>query len=163
MGRKSFPGTRRRGWIEDAGGGLLLAPAVQPGAACYCVFLLTEAGDVLAGRARYSSIRCTMISRGIEHRAFETLCPDVRKSPAPAKYRGYFPDRGIGPDLRAFALEAILLQDARHEADYDPRRRFRRQDARLTIDQARRRRTHWGRPVPDDEWLFVTLMAFAPS
>ena len=132
--------------------------------AYYSVFhaALTAAGDILVGRTHRSSRRYALVYRGIDHRGLRSLCADARKSPVPNKYKSYLPTRGFGQDLLTFASTVIVLQDARHEADYDPRRRFRASEAKLTVDLARTGLIHWDRVPTDEKATFLTMLAFPP-
>jgi DNA-binding transcriptional LysR family regulator len=132
--------------------------------AYYSVFhaMLTAASDAFVGRTHRTSPRYALVYRGIDHRELRTLCEVARKHPPPLKYRPYVPLSGFGLDLRTFASAVIELQDARHEADYDPRPRVRSSDVTAAIDLARTGLGHWNEAQQDEKVMFLTLLTFPP-
>jgi hypothetical protein len=104
----------------------------------------------------------TLAYRSIDHRGFKTFCELVRRSPLTSKYRPYQPQGGFNADIQGFASAAAALQDARHEADYDPRRRFRTSDALLAVNTARAALTHWNAAPTEQRTAFIMLLVFSP-
>jgi hypothetical protein len=132
--------------------------------AYYAVFHLTlaAAADVVVGRIHRGSPNYALVYRSVDHRGFKELCEVTRKSSLPAKYRNHGPAGGFGPDLKGFASAAAALQEARHEADYDPRPRFRTSKAVLQIDLARTALHHWAAAPPEQRATFLMLLLFPP-
>jgi hypothetical protein len=97
----------------------------------YALFhaVTTEAADDLVGRTHRQSPRYQLVYRSIEHRSLLRLWQDIVKTTLPAKYAGYEPTGGFGPDLQAFADAVIDLQEKRNRADYDPLFRVTRSEA----------------------------------
>jgi hypothetical protein len=65
------------------------------------------------------------------------------------------------PTSRA-SRTAAALQDARHEADYGPRRRFRTSDAALAVSAARAALDHLNAAPAEQRAAFVMLLAVPP-
>ena len=104
----------------------------------------------------------TLAYRSVDHRGFKSFCELVRRSPLPSKYRSYEPQGGFNADIQGFASTAAALQDARHEADYDPRRRFRTSDALFAVNTARAALAHWNAASAEQRLAFVMLLVFPP-
>lgn len=100
--------------------------------------------------------------RSVDHRGFKTFCEVVRRSPLPPKYQPYRPEGGFNTDIQGFASTAAALQDARHEADYDPRRRFRTSDAALAVNAARTALAYWNSAPAEQRTAFIRLLEFPP-
>jgi hypothetical protein len=130
----------------------------------YSVFhaTLTAAGDAFVGRTLRASPRYALVYRGINHRDLRSLCEVAGKHPAPSKYRPFIPARGFGHDLRTFASAVIELQDARYDADYDPRLSVRTSDVTAAIELARTGLAHWIEAQADEKATFLTLLTFPP-
>jgi hypothetical protein len=107
--------------------------------AYYALFhaVTAEAADDLVGRTHRQSPRYQLVYRTIEHRSLLRLCEDIIKTTLPARYAGYEPAGGFGPDLQAFADAVIDLQEKRNRADYDPLFRVTRSEAFLAIEIGR--------------------------
>jgi len=133
-------------------------------AAYYSVFhaTLIAAADELVGRKYRVSPHYALVYRSIDHRAFKTFCELARRSPLPLKYQAYGPQGGFHADIQGFASAAAALQDSRHEADYDPRRRFRTSDAALALNTARAALTHWEAAPNQQRRSFLMLLLFPP-
>ena len=132
--------------------------------AYYALFhaVMAGVGDTLVGRTHQTTPRYALVYRGIDHRTLKNLCLDVQKSSPPAKYRPYILAERFGFELTAFSSAVVELQEARQEADHDPRRRFRTLNARSTIDLARTGLGHWKRIKAEEKALFLTMLAFPP-
>jgi ATP phosphoribosyltransferase regulatory subunit HisZ len=118
--------------------------------------------DHFVGRTRRSSLEYGLVYRGVNHKALRDLCLEVQKVTLPARYRGYEPAGGLGPNIRAFAAGVIQLQDARHAADYDPLLRFKTADARLAISTGRSALTRFARASARRRGRFLSLLLFSP-
>jgi hypothetical protein len=123
---------------------------------------LTAAADNVVGRTRRSSPEYGLVYRRVDHKALRDLCLEVQKATLPAKYKGYEPTGGFGPNIRAFAAGVIQLQDARHAADYDPMLLFKTADARLAISTGRSALTRFGRASARQRGRFLSLLLFSP-
>jgi hypothetical protein len=133
-------------------------------AAYYSVFhtTLIAAADTLVGRARRVSPHYALVYRSIDHRTFKTFCELARRSQLPLKYQPYGPQAGFHADIQGFASAAAALQDSRHEADYDPQRRFRTSDAALALGTARAALAHWAAAPAEQRTAFLMLLLFPP-
>jgi hypothetical protein len=133
-------------------------------AAYYGVFhaTLTAVADTFIGRVHRGSPRYTLAYRFVEHGRLKTFCEVARRSPLPPKYQPYGPQGGFNADIQGFASAAAALQDNRHEADYDPRRRFRTSDALLAVNTARAALTHWNAAPAEQRTAFIILLVFPP-
>ena len=118
--------------------------------------------DALVGRRHRASPRYALVYRGTDHRALRALCEIVQKSVLPPRYRPFAPASGFGDDLITFASLTIDLQIARHEADYDPRPRFKTLQAIAARDMARTAIAHWATAPHRERTAFLTLLAFPP-
>jgi hypothetical protein len=124
--------------------------------------ILTAAADTLVGRAHRVSPHYALVYRSIDHRRFKAFCEVARRSPLHQSYQAYGPAGGFDTDIQGFASAAAALQDARHEADYDPRRRFRTSDAVFVINTARAALHHWNSAPADQRSAFLMLLLFPP-
>jgi hypothetical protein len=90
------------------------------------------------------------------------LCEDIQKTTLPSKYVKYSPRGGFGTDLIALAAAVEVLQEKRHQAEYDPLFRVKTSDATLVVATARAALQHLrnaSRTIRND---FFLLLAFSP-
>lgn len=132
--------------------------------AYYAVFhqTLAAAADTVVGRTHRASSRYALVYRSINHRQLKETCEVVLRSPISPKFRDHVPVGGVGLELLRFASAVPALQEARHEADYDPRPRFRTSDAVLRIDLARTALRHWAAATVEQRTAFLMLLLFPP-
>ena len=125
-------------------------------------FTLISLADELVGVTQRASSRYWLVYRSIDHRTLKDICIEVQKPTPPQKYAPYFPANGFGPNIQAFAIAAIELQEKRHRADYDPQPRFRTSDARLATATARSAVRRFSRASIERRRAFLTLLLCPP-
>jgi hypothetical protein len=76
-----------------------------------------------------------VLYRAFSHNRMKTLCSSVDRSPLPRNLQRQLGRSSIHSDIRDFAGTFIVLQEARHLADYDPLAHLVVQDALDLIDQ----------------------------
>jgi hypothetical protein len=133
-------------------------------AAYYGVFhaIVRAATDLVIGAAQRQTPWYGLVYRSIEHRSLRTLCEDIGKPSMPARYLPYVPASGLGTDMAALAAAVPDLQKKRHEADYDPRLRFYRSDARIEVSKARTAVKHLTDADSESRRIFLILLLFPP-
>lgn len=132
-------------------------------AAYYGVFhhVLTAAADLHVQGNPKPSKRYTLLYRSIDHAALRRLCEEAKKQTPSAKYRKYV-EKGLGPNIQAFASAFLDLQEKRHEADYDPLARMKISDARVAIATARSAIQRFNKAPGWKQRAFLTLLLFPP-
>jgi hypothetical protein len=135
--------------------------------AYYAVFhaIVTEAADDFVGITHRQTPRYALLYRKIDHASLRRLCEDVVKTQLPAKYTGYEPTGGFGPDIVAVATAASDLQEKRHSADYDPLFRVRLSDAVAAVAAVATARTALVRLRSANRTrrkAFLSLVVFPP-
>lgn len=71
-------------------------------------------------------------------------------------------DTGRSPLIRRCATLFVELQADRHDADYDPDRKFTKSDAGTAIAKARTAIMMLGLDVDHERFLFLTSLLFKP-
>jgi hypothetical protein len=61
-----------------------------------------------------------LIYRGFSHGRIRSVCAQVCSAVLSRPLQQLFGRTAVSPDMRQFAFAFIMLQDARHQADYDP-------------------------------------------
>jgi len=132
--------------------------------AYYSVFhaVLAAAADEFVGRTRRGETAYGLVYRRVDHGALRDLCTEVQKATLPVRYKRYEPRRGFGPNLTAFAMSLIELQQRRHAADYDPMIRLKKSDALLAVSTARRAVRRFGGASAQRRRVFLALLVFPP-
>lgn len=132
--------------------------------AYYALFhaVTTEAADDLVGRTHRQTPRYRLAYRSIDHKSLLRLCEDIVKTKLPAKYAGYEPSGGFGPDLQAFADSVVDLQEKRHLADYDPLFRVNKSEAVLAVETGRSALTRFKSANRTLRRAFLSLAVFSP-
>jgi len=132
--------------------------------AYYGVFhaVLAAAANKFIGSTKQSSIQYSLVYRSVDHGALRRLCLEVKNAQASVKYRPYVPPDGFGPDIQAFAVAVLELQEKRHSADYDPSIRIQSSDAALAINTARTALMHFEAASLAARDAFLSLLLFQP-
>lgn len=151
---------------------LIVPPAAGPprqvdvrraiSAAYYGVFhfVAAAAADEFVGKTKRSSSRYGLAHRGIDHRWLRDLCDDLKKPTPPQKYIPHLPNKGVGPNLAAFATAVVELQEKRHGADYDPMIRVKTSDALAAIKTARAAVARFEQATATRRRAFLALLMF---
>jgi len=124
--------------------------------------ILTAAADLVIGRTRRGTPAYGLAYRSIDHKWLHAVCEAAKRTSPPPRFRPYVPEAGFGPDIRDFANRAIVLQEQRHTADYDPVPQFNIARALHAIDHARIALRHWAAAPEDKRRSFLTLLLFQP-
>jgi hypothetical protein len=133
-------------------------------AAYYSLFhaILTEAADVVVGRAQRASPLYGLVYRTVTHRGLRDLCEDFSKQNLPDRYARYVPVGAIDADLLVVAKAVVDLQQRRHSADYDPHYRLTTSEVELFLATGRAALGHWQRSSLEWRRAFVLLWLFPP-
>lgn len=119
-------------------------------AAYYAVFhfLGDEAGRSFVGTGAPKRPLRAAVARALEHGSLRAACERVSapgsSGALPAPLRGCWKGP-ISTDLSAFARAMVILQDARHRADYDRSSPILRDDARKSVFIAGEAMDRWSR------------------
>jgi hypothetical protein len=114
--------------------------------------------------------------RAFSHKRLGDLCVDLARQTPPRKYDPHLPrtkpspDRQLSAAFVAFAEAVVQLQEARHDADYNPVKTFRRSDAVTSVAVASLAIALWrgrgtmngGSMTADDRAALLTLLLFDP-
>jgi hypothetical protein len=103
-----------------------------------------------------------LVYRSIDHSSLRTLCEEVKKPSLSARYAPHAPSSGFEPNIVAFALALLELQQKRHAADYDPMIRVKTSDAILAIGTARAALARFNRADIAQREAFLSLLLFQP-
>ncbi len=133
-------------------------------AAYYGVFhaTLAAAANLFVGKARRSRRQYALAYRSVDHAALRELCSQAMKLTLSDRWARHAPPRGFGPNIAAFAETVIDLQAKRLEADYNPDARFKRSDALVAVDRARRALVRFRKASARRQRAFLALLIFRP-
>lgn len=120
--------------------------------AYYALFhhLLSASTDLLVGRSYRGDERYALVYRAFEHRRMADACKRISA------------DTSRSPLMRRCATLFVELQVDRHDADYDPDRKFTRSDAKTAVTKARTAITTLGLDADRERLLFLTSLLFRP-
>jgi uncharacterized protein (UPF0332 family) len=125
-------------------------------------FVLTALADEVVGVTQRTGSRYALVYRSVDHRQLKDLCQDVRKQTPPSKYVAYLLAGGFDQSIQIFAAAAVDLQERRHNADYNPQRRYTTFDAKLAIATARSAVQSFQRANLERRKAFLTLLLCPP-
>lgn len=111
--------------------------------AYYAVFeLLVDAGARQVAPEKLRGLRAT-VARCFEHKHMKQTCRAFASSTAQGPWRSQVPR--VPPDLVDVAAAFADLQEARHRADYDPQRRWKKTQAEAYLELAENAFRAWDR------------------
>ncbi len=102
--------------------------------------------------------RYALVYRSVSHKWLTDLCDELSKQTPKAKFQPYFPTGGFERDFKAFASLVSELKERRHEADYDPTKRFKSADANLVIETGRSAIARYGKVSVEQRKAFLTML-----
>jgi uncharacterized protein (UPF0332 family) len=135
-------------------------------AAYYGLFhaLQAAAADMVVGKTTRvrATVGYSLVYRSLDHKTLRKVSEDISKRTVPNKLKPYVPAgaSGFGKDMTAFATALVELQQKRHEADYDPRRRMKDSDARVAIRTARAALSSWKNIRTEERATYLLLLMF---
>lgn len=132
-------------------------------ASYYAVFhmLIHEATRrMISGNDRIALRRC--LARGFSHRNMHRVALQFAGSGVSPKLRPGLNGLPLQPELVAVARTFVDLQQARHEADYNPAHRFTRREVLILANRADRAMTAWRglRKTAQADTFLTGLLAF---
>jgi hypothetical protein len=127
-------------------------------------FTLIALADLFVGSdaASRNSLRYQLVYRSIDHKLFKTLCEEATKPTAGKRWAPYVGISKTGVNIGAYAKAITVLQDARHEADYDPLVNLNATDVGLMIDMAIVCIDDFARATPEEQRMFLTVLLCPP-
>ena len=132
-------------------------------ASYYALFhlLVDEASSRLVGGANRASLR-TCLSRAFNHGAMKTVAKQFAGRAVSPRLDPGLNGQALQDELVRVASAFVDLQQHRHEADYDLRRRFTRVETLSIISDARRAFADWRlvRGSPQADTFLVGLLAY---
>lgn len=133
-------------------------------AAYYALFhaVLIELADQFIGVTLKRDVDYGLAYRSISHSWARALCDETKKPSPGKKVAAYVPAGGFGPDIQAFSVAFLDLQEKRHNADYDPMSRVKTADARVAISTARSAIRSLKNAPAERRKRFLALLAFPP-
>lgn len=134
--------------------------------AYYAVFhsLLAAVADEFVGAtiAARRSPRYRLVYRSLAHERAKRVCQEVVKETPRREFQPYLPSAGFGQEVVGFCVALVMLQEARHAADYDPHHRLTLSNALRLIQTARAAIERLANAEPADKQLLLTLMLCEP-
>ena len=126
----------------------------------YAVFhmVLASLADEFVGGTLKKILRYALVYRSVSHKWLTDLCDELSKQTPKAKFQPYLPLGGFERDFKAFASSASELKERRHEADYDPLKRFKSADANLVIETGRSAIARYGKVSVKQRKAFLTML-----
>ncbi|HEY5412492.1 MAG TPA: hypothetical protein VIJ94_17370 [Caulobacteraceae bacterium] len=117
-------------------------------------YVLTQAAGELVGStpATKRTKVWALVYRGFNHREMATRCGQVSNPPLPLEAQ----DFGLG--IRALAAEFKILQNERHNADYDPHSTFTLQSVQGRIHAAEAAIRRFDASPRAERKLFLTFL-----
>jgi hypothetical protein len=79
----------------------------------------------------------TLVCRSIDHATLRNLCFELRQRHLSPKVRSRGLTGGFGPDIWAFVVAVLDLQQSRHDAEHHPSMRYQRSKAIAAVWAAR--------------------------
>jgi hypothetical protein len=127
-------------------------------------FTLIALADLFVGSdvASRASLRYQLVYRSIDHKLFKTLCEEATKQTASKRWASYVGISKTGIHIGEYAKAVTVLQDARHEADYDPLANLNPSDVGLMIDMANVCMTDFAVAAEDERRMFLTVLLCPP-
>ena len=106
--------------------------------AYYAVFhkVLRAAAERFIGADQQHTAGFTLLYRAFDHRHMKTTCEALQATTLKDKFRRHLGRLSVSTATREFATSSPVLQDKRHQADYDPSVEFQPPDVRFVIDVA---------------------------
>jgi hypothetical protein len=113
---------------------------------------------LISGRAQ-EALR-GVLARAFEHGTMKRASTSFASGSLPAKLLPALTGSPVPPDLQRIARAFRDLQEARHAADYDPLRRFRRSEVLAFVEQAQQAIQLWPavRDTPAGRLYLVGLL-----
>ncbi|MGH6873066.1 MAG: hypothetical protein ACREHE_16345 [Rhizomicrobium sp.] len=108
--------------------------------------LVAGATDLLIGQAERGSERYALVYRSFEHRHMLEACKKIS------------PDASRGAEIRRCASLFKELQNARHDADYNPGKRIAMLDAQSALAKARQAIDAIAAAPDQDRRFFLTFL-----
>ena len=133
-------------------------------AAYYGVFhaIITQGVNLFVGATNQNSKNYGLAYRSVDHAWLRELCREVQKQTLPNRFRPYEPNNGFGPNIQAFAIALVDLQEKRHVADYDITATMRQSDAVLAVKTARAALRRFSKASKTRRNAFLGLLLFRP-
>lgn len=125
--------------------------------AYYALFhcFVMAGADLLAGANSRSSQRYLVIYRSFEHKRIADICRQVAAGRVATDTGNPF-----HATLRECAASFVELQEGRHDADYDPSKKFALSDAQVAISKAIVAIQRLNASPAAERFLFLTLLHF---
>lgn len=111
-------------------------------------FLIEEATRLAVGTTHDQKDLRDFAGRAFVHGKMKSVCEEFTKTtPRSDLLRPFWLtlQTPLNPDLATVATHFVDLQNARHDADYNLAKLFKRADARIAAEQAREAMDAWGR------------------
>jgi hypothetical protein len=99
-----------------------------------------------------------LLYRGFHHRRMKEVCEALQVSTLKKQYRKHLGRAAVSQDMRDFAGIFPLLQEYRHDADYDPAAQFLPSFVSLVVDSAEVAMDCFDRVTPDEQADVLALM-----
>lgn len=130
--------------------------------AYYALFhaLLRRAADEFAGPDRRDAAHYTLLYRAFTHSRMKQVCEEIDKPNLRAGYREKLKRTSVSVPIRYLATAFVELQEARHQADYDPQAAMSDADAQRACGLAEFGMTMLAKADPAELRDVLSLMVF---
>lgn len=130
----------------------------------YALFhkILREAAARFMGSGSESSAAYSLLYRSFDHRHMKTICeqlnvPTMKKAMQTSLHR-----TAVSAAMRNFARIFLVLQEQRHQADYDPRTAFESSEVSNLIDMAELAIRAFNNAPPAEQADILALLMVRP-
>jgi hypothetical protein len=135
-------------------------------AAYYALFhaILRTTSDDLVGKTsqKRRSPAYRLLYRAFEHSNIRRVCIEAVKSKLSPKFAEALGTSKFPESIQVAARGFLLLQEKRHDADYDPYLRWSKSDARVALLMAEHAIGVLDGADASDRRIFLMLMLFSP-
>src|SRR5262249_7250858 len=100
--------------------------------------------------------------RSLEHRTLANVCREASKQSPPDKYKPCLPAGGLSDELINLAALVPVLQQKRHQADYDPMFAPDRADVEVALREARTALDGFQASNAEQREAFLGILFFQP-
>jgi uncharacterized protein (UPF0332 family) len=128
--------------------------------AYYALFhkVARRAAQRFMGTGHEDTAGFALLHRCFNHGRMKEVCEALQVSTLNKKYKRYLRRSAVSQDMRDFAAFVPLLQEYRHEADYDPAAQFLPSFVSELVDGAESAMDAFDRVTPDEQADVLALM-----
>ncbi len=132
--------------------------------AYYAVFhaVLRAAASRFMGPGMHARAGYALLYRSFDHRHMKEMCEALKLPTLKQRLQRQLGRRAVSLDMQSFSEDFVALQEARHEADYDPTAQWTPSDALGLIGAAERAIATFHRITPEEQADMLALLMVKP-